>query len=123
MKNVSKCSGTPKNRAANSPRFFKVSLTILSRYALKGKNFIFNYLLLVAGFFFLFFFLLRSEKGEKISKKYDNAKVHCLCKLLLLQGLQSIESSQKFTKLINKSGIGIGFPVKIFADIRTKQDE
>ena len=111
MQNVSKCSDTPKNRAANSPRFFKVSLTILSRYALKGKNFIFNYLLLVV------------KKGEKISKKYDNAKVHCLCKLLLLQGLQSIESSQKFTKLINKSGIGIGFPVKIFADIRTKQDE
>ena len=119
MQNVSKCSDTPKNRAANSPRFLKVSLTILSRYALKGKNFIFNYLLLVA----VFFFLLRSEKGEKISKKYDNAKVHCLCKLLLLQGLQSIESSQKFTKLINKSGIGIGFLVKIFPDIRTKQDE
>lgn len=120
MQNVSKCSDTPKNRAANSPRFLTVSLTSLSRYTLKGKNFIFNYLLLVAVFFF---FLLRSEKGEKFSKKYDNAKVYCLCKLLLLQGLQSIESSQKFTKLINKSGIGIDFPVKIFADIRTKQDE
>ena len=107
MQNVSKCSDTPKNRAANSPRFLTVSLTSLSRYTLKGKNFIFNYLLLVAVFFF---FCWDQKKVKNFQKNMimqkSTVSANCSC----YKDCSQLKVAKNSPNLLIKAALELTFP-------------